>query len=150
MYLYYVHISRLPPTPTHPRTIIQCCLCQLFVKCSLLCLCHVRVNHVLFIVSYMCHVFVSNNVIYVSFICFIYMCRLLCHFASMIYLFISIFCSCYFFIIVYLIFSIFVSIWIFWIFVLLLILSIVPKQDTIIICNTKPNKGILQSHPRSG
>ena len=129
MYLYYVHISRLPPTHTHPRTIIQCCLCQLFVKCSLLCLCHVRVNHVLFIVSfmcrvfvsymfcyrflfvsYMCHVFVSNNVIYVSFICFIYVCRLLCHFCVNDISFYYHFRFLLFFIIVYLIFSIFVSI----------------------------------------
>ena len=132
MYLYYAHISRLPPTHTNTRTIIQCCLCQLFVNCSLLCcmfvscvrvihvscvrVIHVscvRVIHVLFIVSFMCHVFVSNNVIYVSFICFIYMLRLLCHFRVNDISFLLEFLFLLFFIIVYLIFSIFVSLCIF-------------------------------------
>ena len=87
-------------TPTPGLLFNVACVNYLLIVAFIHVLC-VRVNHVLFIVSfmchvfvsymfcyrflfvsYMCHVFVSNNVIYVSFICFIYMCRLLCHFCD--------------------------------------------------------------------
>ena len=104
-------VGEHPPQDYYSMLLVSI-ICKMFFIMFVSC---VRVNHVLFIVSfmcsvfvsnmfcyrflfvsYMCHVFVSNNVIYVSFICFIYVLRLLCHFCVNDISFITIFASCYF------------------------------------------------------